>query len=188
MNIKIKRGNSKLSKDTFIINITSYTDCPSRHLGFCSLGNRCYARNPELRFKKSLPYRRMQGLIWDNTTASDIANQLVDIQKGCYHKARYLRFSECGDFKSQADIDKMDIIARIIKPYGLVTYGYTARLDLDYSKVENMIVNGTGFMIANRIQLVEEYDNSMQLQCHSNCHTCNYCKTAGNKIIYFKIH
>ena len=43
MNIKVKRGNSKLAKDTFVINITSYTDCPSRHLGFCSLGDRCYA-------------------------------------------------------------------------------------------------------------------------------------------------
>ena len=188
MEIKIKRGNKKLSRDTFIINITSYTDCPSRHMGFCALGNKCYARNPELRFKASLSYKRMQETIWDNTTAESIAYQLISIQQGAYHKARYLRFSEAGDFKSQVDIDKMDIIAKMIKPYGLTTYGYTARRDLDYSNVQHMIVNGTGFMIANNIKLVTEYDNTMELQCHSDCGTCDYCKTAGNKMIHFKIH
>ncbi len=188
MNIKIKRGNSKLAKDTFVINITSYTDCPSRHLGFCTLGNRCYARNPELRFNQTLPYRRLQEFIWDNTTAESIASQIIDMQKSAYKKAQYLRFSESGDFKCQNDIAKMDCIAKMIKPYGLITYGYTARRDLDYSNVENMIVNGTGFMVANRIKLVTEYDNSMELQCHSNCRVCDYCKTAGNKIIHFKIH
>lgn len=188
MNIKVKRGNSKLGKNTLIINITSSTDCYSKRLGLCAIPNRCYAMNPEYRFPQSLPYRRSQEVIWDNTPAEDIAYQLIEMQKHAYHKMQYLRFSESGDFKCQTDIYKMDNIARMIKPYGLITYGYTARCDLDYSNVENMVVNATGFMVANKIQLVNEYDNSMQLKCRNNCRICNLCKTAGNKTIYFKIH
>jgi hypothetical protein len=188
MDIKVKRGNSKLGKDTIIINITSSTDCYSKRLGLCPIPDKCYAMNPEYRFPQILPYRRSQEVIWDNTTASEIAYQLISIQQGAYHKMRYLRFSECGDFKSQDDIDKMDVIAKMIKPYGLTTYGYTARLDLDYSNVQHVIVNGTGFMVSNTIRLVKEYDNTMALQCNGNCRNCKYCKTAGNKMIYFKIH
>lgn len=188
MDIKVKRGNSKLGKNTIIINITSSTDCYSKRLGLCSIPNRCYAMNPEYRFPSALPYRRAQEVIWDNTSADDIAYQLIDIQQSAYHKMKYLRFSECGDFKSQNDIAKMDNIAKLIKPYGLTTYGYTARRDLDYSNVQHMIVNGTDFMIANDIKLVREYDNTMKLKCNGNCRICNHCKTAGNKTIYFKIH
>jgi hypothetical protein len=134
-----------------------------------------------------LPYRRLQEFIWDNTSSLDIALQIIGIQKNAYKKARYLRFSESGDFKCQNDIAKMDYIAKMIKPYGITTYGYTARRDLDYSNVENMIVNGTGFMISNRIKLVKEYNDSMVLQCKSDCRVCDYCKIAGNKNIHFKI-
>ena len=55
----------------------------------------------------------------------------------------YMRFSGDGDFKSQADIDKMSDIADVLALANIKVYGYTTREDLDYSNIsDNMTVNG----------------------------------------------
>ena len=41
--IKVRNGNSKIGKDTFILNITSATDCPTKKLGLCKIPKLCYA-------------------------------------------------------------------------------------------------------------------------------------------------
>ena len=188
MNIKVSNENRKIGKDTFIINMNSAKDCPSRLNGLCQLDNpdKCYALKAERQYPSCLPYRKSQEIIWNNTDARDIADQLLAMNSRKRKPVKYLRFSEAGDFKTQADIDKMDVIARILDGK-IRVYGYTARCDLDYSKISsNMIVNGSGFMATNEFKAVTEYTS--KIRCAGNCRICNLCKHNGYKNIQVLIH
>jgi len=182
MQIKYSIGNLKIGKDTLILNITSATDCQSRALGLCKIKH-CYALQAEKQWPQVLPYRRAQALIWDKTSAADIAAQLnaVIIKK----KLEYIRINESGDFKDQADVSKLfDIVRRL----PVIVYCYTARRDLSFkNRPKNLIITGSSFMIDNNFSPYHKPGRSIR-NCAMNCRICNLCKTAGKNKILVPLH
>jgi len=192
MRIKFTKGNQKLPKTTYILNMTSATDCPSRTMGLCPIvndGGECYAKRPE-RFRPGcLPFREYQHEAWLGTSAESIAQQLLAASsRSKKHPMRALRFSEAGDFESQAGVDKMDMVAANLKPYGIVTCGYTARIDLDFSKVRHVVVTGSGFMVHNEFVAVKEFTAEHRNRCAGNCRVCVKCQKRYGETIFVKYH
>lgn len=191
MKIKVRKGNLKVGKNTYIINITSATDCPG--IKQCQLQNisACYALKAERQYPNILPYRRAQTEIWDTLSCLQIARQLIKktVRKGKV-KMRYLRFSEAGDFRNQMDVDRMSRLADLLKGY-LIVYGYTARKDLDFSNISsNIVITGSGFMVHNQFKVVNEkkdLNNSGPI-CGGNCRKCTLCKVNGNYTIQALLH
>ena len=193
-NIKLAKGNKKIGKDTFIINFSSATDCKSKKLGLCKLGKKCYAFKPEIRYNNPndpsycLGARRKNCNAINNSTAQEIANFIIAKaqSKRIKIKIKYLRFSEAGDFRSQADIVKINKIADILKPYKIKVYGYTARKDLNYKGLsDNIVINGSSFMINNSFTAVKEPRGVI---CKGNCRLCNICKISKGLSIQVKYH
>ena len=107
--------------------------------------------------------------------------------------------NEAGDFRNQEEIKKWNKIAgRVKKDYGIDTYTYTARSDLDFSRAPNIVVNGSNPNIRGAIREFrcidpDEYDNMEvsegEYKCPSNCHHCNVCSTRTFKgIVYCRRH
>jgi hypothetical protein len=174
-------GNLKLGKDTLILNITSATDCPSRKLGLCRLPTRCYALKAEHLYHNVLPFRLQQSIQWYSNSPDALA-EMINRKRNI----KYLRFSEAGDFRNQSDVDKMDELARLLLQNNIKTYGYTARIDLDFSSVKHMTVNGSGFMVHNQFTAVPDYTTSTK--CRGNCRFCNMCKNPTGLLIEVKYH
>jgi hypothetical protein len=183
-------GNRKLGKDTLIFNMTSAMDCPSKARGLCKHPGRCYALKAEKMYPACLPYRRRQAFYWHQNTAGTIAADILAALKR--HKAvKYISFSESGDFKDQKDVRKLYAVARIVRmarPEGVKDtpkfYGYTARRDLRFTSApDNVIVNGSGFMLDNKYTAVETYTPGAFRCSEQECPTCTACKTGGKKII-----
>lgn len=182
--IKYSIGNMKIGKDTIIINMSSATDCASKELGFCKIGRKCYALKAENFRKNCLPYRRAQGLLWNELPASQF---IVDILKIARNKRssviKFVRFSESGDFRTQADVDKMSVIAEGLKRHGIRVFTYTARQDLCFNGVsDNLVVNGSSFMIHNSFTAVQKGYGEMpeEKRCAGDCRACSLCKVRGN--------
>ena len=114
-------------------------------------------------------------------------------------KITKLRLNEAGDFRNQEEIRKMNKVAgRLRKEHGIVTYAYTARNDLDFSKAPNIIINGSnpgtrGAVREFRCIDPDEYDNMEvsegEYKCPGDCHHCNVCSTRTFKgIVYCRRH
>jgi hypothetical protein len=190
--IKIRNGNSKIGKDTFILNITSATDCPTKKLGLCKIPKYCYALQPELRWtgvRNVLKFRRKQTEIFDCLSASEIAKQIVEkVGRKKIVKIKYLRISEAGDFRSQEDLNKISEIADLLEKDGIRVYGYTARTDLNYSNIsKNLVMNGSYFMVDNSFVPVRQYTEG-GVKCQGNCRICNLCKEKNGVAIENKFH
>lgn len=187
-------GNKKLPKTTAIFNMCSGTDCPSKKLGMCPIinqGKRCYAIKAEQVYPQALPYRRRQERFWDSVTAEQFAAQFLANVSRKKIKIKQLRVSEAGDFRSQADVTKMDKVAGILKGAGIRTYVYSARRDLDFSKVKHMTVNGSGFLATNEFRAVAEIPEKLQegqRLCAGDCRICNLCSMARGKTMLVKYH
>jgi len=182
-------GNTKLPDTTAILNITTAENCPSKKLGFCALENpnRCYARKAEIQYRHEvLPHRNFQAKIWDLLTAEQLAN-LIKEEISRRKKPTYvLRLNECGDFKDQYDVDKAIKLTKALPE--LTIYCYTARKDLDFSKRDKLIVNGSGFMIDNKFVVVPKIEKQHQIVCRMDCSICNMCKEKKGRTIYVKLH
>lgn len=188
----VSRGNHKLGTDTLILNITSAMDCMSRKLGLCKIGTKCYAMKAERMYKAVLPYRRRQTEYWDQNHPATIAMDLWgEIHKGTTKsRIKYIRISEAGDFRSQADVDKLIKIAEILGALDVTLYGYTARRDLAFGKCpSNLIMNGSGFMLDNSFTAVPKQDLAKyQVVCAGNCRGCNLCKIKAKLDIKVGMH
>jgi hypothetical protein len=104
-------------------------------------------------------------------------------------KIKYLRISEAGDFESQKDVEKVEQIASALKQGGITTYTYTARKDLDYSFVRNLIVNGSGFRkegIKHTFTAVRQF--SGKIKCVGDCSKCNLCASTAELDIQVLLH
>ena len=184
-------GNIKIWIDTLIMNMTSATDCPSAKLGLCNVvasGNmwKCYAYRPEQFRPDCLPFRRRQAEQWDTESIGSIADQLNRAINSTRRKEaiKWVRFSEAGDFRNQADVNKMSRLASLLD---VPLYGYTARQDLNYdSRSPNMTLNGSGFMIDNEFQAVTEITS--KIVCQGNCRYCHMCKRPHGATIQVKLH
>jgi hypothetical protein len=188
--MKFSIGNTKLGKDTAILNITSATSCPSRSLGLCKLAHKCYAMKAERQYPACRPFRDRQSQDWDTQTPEEITEPIIKLK----HKLKFVRISEAGDFKDQQDVEKLNRIALILNDHGIRVYGYTARKDLNFDNLHpNLVLNGTYFKIHNEFIPVPQIDNSMMQDpeaeiCDGQCPTCDHCKERKGKKIYIKIH
>jgi hypothetical protein len=189
----IQAGNHKLPKTTAIFNMASATDCPSLKLGLCSAVDEngklfCYAKKSEAGYRPDvLPYRRRQEKFWSDITAEDFANQLIAINSRKRIKFDALRFNEAGDFHSQACVEKAEKIAKLLKPHGIQAYAYTARSDLDYTCIDVLVVNGSGWMkdnVTNDFKIVDKDGKNVPegyKLCPMDCKICKRCLVKGNK-------
>ena len=190
--VLVSIGNHKIGRDTMIINITSARDCMAKKLGLCQFCGRkhnpCYARKAEKQYPQVLPYRRRQTGVWDRLSADEIADGLIQIAtRRRKTPIRYLRFSEAGDFRTQADVKKMAHIAIVLNRHNIIIYGYTARKDLDYARLpKNMVVQGSGFMVHNQFTAVKTPKKGAV--CAGNCRICGLCKTRSRRRIQVTIH
>jgi hypothetical protein len=146
----IMPGNVKIPKTTAIFNMGSATDCPSYKLGLCQAvlnGKRvCYAIKSEKSYRPfTLPFRRKQEKYWKASSAEKFATDFIALNLFKPVPFNALRFNEAGDFWSQECLDKAETIARILRRYGVRTYCYTARRDLDFSHCNYLVVSGSGF-------------------------------------------
>ena len=186
------RGNHKLPKSTYIINLGTSGMCPGRALRTCKCSDVCYAHKAETQYKEgTIAYRLLQTIRWRKLSAEQIAEQLLTkSNNSTIYKMKALRFNESGDVFDEEDIIKMSRIADILNEHhDIKVYTYTSRNDLDWSiKSDNLVVNGSGFMCDNQFQIVKEFDDDMEYQCHGDCDVCDYCKLAENKIIYVEEH
>lgn len=196
-------GNTKLGPDTIILNMGAAYDCPSKALGMCAIPDNCYAAKAECMYPNVLPCCNAQKEYWLNTPKEDILSditQALSIGKRS-SKIRYLRFNESGDFWSQKCVDKLSYIsAKLELRFGLITYGYTARHDLDYSTI-NFILRGSshdkaphGRTIARRLSPGQKQaktlsiDNTKYRVCPMDCRKCRLCKANHRLNIIFPLH
>lgn len=180
-------GNKKLPETTGIFNFTSYKECPSRLLGLCAISMMCYTRKAERLYPQCLPFRTRQKGYWKDVSAENFVadflacNRIVEQRSG--KKVDTLRFSEAGDFPSQEDVNKFTKVASALKKRGVRVYGYTARRDLDFSKLMKVaVVQGSGFMLSNNFTLVEE-PSGKHAVCAGDCRICQMCMKASKKVI-----
>lgn len=183
----ISAGNSKLPKYCAIYNLGSAKRCPSRYLGLCKVCSVCYARKAEIQYPACLPYRERQASLWHGIAADDFVSEFVEINSRKRTKFTELRFNESGDFWSQDCINKMEQIAKLLTPYGITVYTYTARQDLNFSDVHFLTVNGSGFMVSNKFTAVKSFTGN-GLRCLGDCSKCNFCKVTNGMEIEIEIH
>jgi hypothetical protein len=180
----------------------SATDCPSRELGFCKVGGRCYALKSERLHKNCLPYRRRQHSYWIHSTANGIAADFDLLLRRIRVPIRYLRFNEAGDFHSQECVQKLSILAEYLKREREITsYGYTAREDLDFEDVHFLVKgssndsgnNGKTIVlpkaeIENHLSTLSREERKSWVVCPMSCKKCDVCKMETGKNIIFPMH
>ena len=198
--IEISNGNMKLSKNTIIINMGSATNCPSNILGMCNAvksGVKCYALKAEKLYPNSLKYRERQFTYWRSNSADSILKDIIRkiSNRNSNTSIKYIRFNESGDFWDQHDIKKLSTIAKRLKNFGIITYGYTARYDLDFKHI-HFLVKGSGFTkkqakdINGRTIIINKTDPIPDtfLKCPGSCKTCDACFKPDKQNIAFIKH
>lgn len=190
MNSKLfTNGNAKVGNNTLIFNMNAAMDCPAEKLGLCDIASKCYAKKAERLYPAVLPFRRRQAQAWEDCTAIEFADTVKRIVKRKRIEIKFFRFSESGDFSTQADIDKMASVAKLLKESGIATYGYSARRDLDFTELEKVAtVQGSGFMASNEFVPVKEFTGNNPKCNGSDCSKCPLCKTSMGKKIEVIIH
>lgn len=184
-------GNKKLPKSTMIFNMGSALSCPSDKLELCEVSDECYAKKAENIYPQVLPYRNRQRDFWLKNDAHTIATFMLSqiIRKRI--KITELRLNEAGDFYSQACVTKADKVAEILKKSADVnTYIYTARRDLDFSKVKHMVINGSGFKkegITRSFTAVKEIPEN-GFECIQDCTQCNKCSLRDSEDVFVTFH
>jgi hypothetical protein len=187
----ISFGNKKLSKEIAIFNMQPAKNCSSKKLGLCKVCKICYANKAEYLYPSVLPYRLRQEKYWSNTDASKFVNDFLLAIANKKTKVKYLRISESGDFNCQSDIDKLVLIANKLKKYNIQVYTYTARTDLNFENIENLVVNGSGFLVSNNFSAVPQLPETLNKNekiCKGNCRLCKLCTKKNNNTIYIKYH
>jgi hypothetical protein len=187
-----KTGNLKIGYNTIIFNIGSAHNCISAKLGLCQLkdSNKCYAYRAEKQYKTVLTYRNRQLKYWDKVSVHQFIKDIGNIVNKSNIPIKYMRFNEAGEIRNKNDILKIDFIAKwLYSEYGIITYMYTARIDMLplLKQLKNVVINGSGFMIHNEYKAVDKITNKKNM-CIGNCNICNKCKHASNRTVEVLIH
>ena len=196
--LEIKTGNSKLGTDTLIFNMGTAKDCPSKALGLCAVCDDCYALAPEKQYPSVIPYRERQEDYWKACTAPEFITALDKVLhknfdgKPLHRSINHFRFNEAGDFWSQACVAKLHVIAHhLMKAYQITTYGYTARADLDFSRVI-FLVKGSDNDAGNngRTRVINHRSERAkgEVVCPGSCKNCDFCKTDDAYNVAFILH
>lgn len=132
-------GNNKIADSVAIFNMNSATDCPNRETENCQVPwESCYAGRAERQYKPVLPYRRRQEYLWDCMTADMWAKAFNELVSRKRNDVTAIRFSEAGDFRSNADIVKVNRIAELVD---VDVYTYSASDYLNWSLADSFTVN-----------------------------------------------
>ena len=135
-------GNSKLSDDTLIINMTSSLSCPS--INSCPITQKaCYAVAGENRLKG---VRRKNLIIQNLVTHANARNLLdglfdiaelyiIEAKEHTRKPIKYIRYNEAGDFINQENLIKAARFSKKMRDeYGVISMAYTANKRLDPSQ------------------------------------------------------
>jgi hypothetical protein len=194
LNQFLQSGNLKLPVTTAVFNMGSATDCPSKKLGFCqaykSNGKHCcYAMKAErTMYPHVLPYRTTQEKYWKQVTVEKFVTEFLLINALKKIPFTAIRFNESGDFWSQKCVDKLEEISHKLSLFGIKVYCYTARKDLDFSKVKHTIISGSNFQkdgIPNIFKMIlkEEDRPKGYGVCKRDCSVCNRCMKRNMKTV-----
>jgi len=145
----IQAGNTKITDTTAIFNMNSAHDCPNygtvetgeSETGLCQVPKEsCYAAKAENIYKQTLPYRRRQEYLWDSMTPELWAEAFNSLNGRKRKPFDSIRFSEAGDFRSDADIIRVNRIAELVN---IPIYTYSASHKLNWDLAENFTVNAS---------------------------------------------
>ena len=146
----LENGSHHAGKRSAEFNLGAALDCPSYKLGYCQAMKWgqcfCYARKNEKRWPHVLSYHREQGRVWDSLTAGEFARQFLEINSRKRAPWIELEFNDAGDFRNQADVDKVQAVAKILIAADIFVLSFTARRDLDYSQASAIHLVGSGFL------------------------------------------
>lgn len=194
----IKKGNKKpIPPFVWIGSMHSSTDCISRKMKLCEIGENCYAlayeKNPIM--YKTVECRRKDeeciDYLVENHMSRFFADELIKRHnRARTHKMRFMRWNESGDCKTLDHFIFVDEVADILHDeIGAISVIYTHRKDLwdqfkEIRKSKWLIVNGSGFMADNNFKAVEEF-SGINENCSSNCEKCfdedcYYCYNIDN--------
>lgn len=185
-------GNLKLPRTTAIFNMGSAHSCPSKKLGLCQAWVKgkcvCYAMKSETSYHPNTqPYRNEQMKYWLNSTVEKFVYDFLILNYHKRNKFTALRFNESGDFWDQECIDKADKIAYALNAYGIRSYGYTARRDLNFSNLQKLIVHGSGFYkegLSGEFKMIDMHAKAPvgYVMCKGDCRICHMCLNRVKKI------
>lgn len=181
----IKKGNKKpIPPFVWIGSMHSSTDCISRKMKLCEIGENCYAlayeKNPIM--YKTIECRRKDeeciDYLVENHMSRFFAEELIKRHnRARTHKMRFMRWNESGDCKTLDHFIFVDEVADILyDEIGAISVIYTHRKDLwdqfkEIRKSKWLIVNGSNFMADNNFKAVEEF-TGINENCSSNCEKC----------------
>lgn len=188
-------GNTKLPKETLIVNITSAINCPSEWLGLCRCAKICYAKKCERIYKAYLNKNLLIESYMHLWNDEDIKEMLMYYILNSPVKIKYIRLNEAGDFPNQQSIERWSKISLwSYRVFNIKTYCYTCREDLNFKKV-NFIVNSSSpkikahrwFFCIDKVQYEQLPNNSVK--CKGDCSICKLCYDSKYQgIIYCKQH
>ena len=182
-----QKGNLKVPATTWIVNSGSATNCPSKALGLCQAGKDCYALKAERQYLQVLPYHERQALLYRATDPVAFADSMLAQSERAHKASRKMasfRYNEAGDFEDQSQLDWFVAVCRRLAEFGVACYGYTARTDLDLTKLQEVSqvnvsndLGGWQSRGANRFRIVRKGDEEPKVMCPGNCRKCNLCIT-----------
>lgn len=192
-------GNTKIPESTLIVNLTLAQNCPSKQQGLCSCSGFCYALKSERIYKNYLN-KNLQMEEFLNCASNENIIQLMEAYiQGSPEPITTIRLNKARDFINQEHVWQWSEIAKYFQEkYGITTYTYTHRPDLDFTGA-NFIVNGSVPGIQGAVRQFiclqkDEYDNwdrqKGQFMCRGNCRKCNLCSTNNLKggTVYCRRH
>lgn len=192
-------GNAKIPQSTLIVNITSAEHCPSKKRGLCEVTYCCYASKCE----RIYPYYKAKNKFMEKWLYQTPTHIIIELMTAYIRYAPVpitrIRINEAGDFINQNQIIQWNKIAKhFYETYGIITYTYTARTDLDFTAAPFVIVNGSLPDIPGAIRQfycvpAEFYDNCItgpnEYKCPADCTRCHVCSTPNFRgIVYCKQH
>jgi hypothetical protein len=143
-------------------------------------------------YPQVVPYRTRQAEYWDTVTPDKFVADFMVARnrKRPDNRPDTIRFSESGDFRTQADVDKMERIAELLSDEGIWCYVYTARSDLDYSKVRYLTMMFSGFDGKsagthgqfNAVADISDKPDGFGV-CPGDCTTCIRCVMGLNSVV-----
>jgi hypothetical protein len=231
--LEVSLGNVKVGTNTICINMSTAHDCMSLTIGTCTLGanGQCYALSTEKRFQSSINKSNRSSEQWSCLSAKGLAMSL-DILMKKMPNVKFLRLNNAGEFRNLpsdpellakvsdemkeklADVDDVGKLVRLGEELKkmqnpLIIYTYTHRTDIKFPSLpENVVINGSGYMISNAFVPMdyEDYVAALDMKeagtlkeingeqvskvvtCMGDCRPCPFCKKAEGKHILIAIH
>jgi hypothetical protein len=193
-------GNKKLDDTICIFNMGTATDCPNIGTENCQVAaDRCYAQVNEDGYPDAGPlsYRRRQAIIWSHLDPVTWAKAWREHNKRRRNPTTAIRFNESGDFRTEHDIYRVEIIARQLSDL-VDVFTYSASDYLDWSFHESFTLNRSNdradfgdrrFEVVDSVSAIPEG----ALRCphdHSggeiNCGSCRICLNSAAPDVYVK--